>query len=363
LFWVPPIRGAVYWGPGYVGWVYTPTYVSWVPLAPREIYYGHGYYGPHSVNITRVNVTNINVTNVVYKNVHVHNSVTVLHHDTFVDGKQRDAHVKENPFLKEKIHVGRPDIKPERPTLMPAVRDIPDRKRPPEKVREIRVKETKEKRPLVKQRTDSVLTPGRTPRQMEVKGNEVKPYVQKNEPVKKTVPPERTGTPKEVKPAERTTGKPAETRPTQREPEKTREVNPAERAPERTPPVRTPDVKPPEKGRVEGPREVKPPESRTQPTPSRPQDVKPPERTPQGNQKEYGPAGRPQGKGQEQGPAGREIEKPQEQRPQGREMERPQNGRTLGERKSTPREAKSDQRKVDPSENSGRGRNQAGRIL
>jgi hypothetical protein len=362
-FWVPPIRGAVYWGPGYVGWVYTPTYVSWVPLAPREIYYGHGYYGPHSVNITRVNVTNINVTNVVYKNVHVHNSVTVLHHDTFVDGKQRDAHVKENPFLKEKIHVGRPDIKPERPTLMPAVRDIPDRKRPPEKVREIRVKETKEKRPLVKQRTDSVLTPGRTPRQMEVKGNEVKPYVQKNEPVKKTVPPERTGTPKEVKPAERTTGKPAETRPTQREPEKTREVNPAERAPERTPPVRTPDVKPPEKGRVEGPREVKPPESRTQPTPSRPQDVKPPERTPQGNQKEYGPAGRPQGKGQEQGPAGREIEKPQEQRPQGREMERPQNGRTLGERKSTPREAKSDQRKVDPSENSGRGRNQAGRIL
>jgi hypothetical protein len=37
--WVPPVRGAVYWGPGYVGWVYTPTYVAWVPLAPRETYY------------------------------------------------------------------------------------------------------------------------------------------------------------------------------------------------------------------------------------------------------------------------------------------------------------------------------------
>ena len=36
--WVPPVRGAVCWGPGYVGWVTTPTHVSWVPLAPREVY-------------------------------------------------------------------------------------------------------------------------------------------------------------------------------------------------------------------------------------------------------------------------------------------------------------------------------------
>ena len=36
-FWVPPARGAAYWGPGYVGWVSTPTYVAWVPLAPGEI--------------------------------------------------------------------------------------------------------------------------------------------------------------------------------------------------------------------------------------------------------------------------------------------------------------------------------------
>ena len=57
--WVPPARGAVYWGPGFVGWVRTPTYVSWVPLAPGEIYYGHGNYGPHSVNVTQVSITHI----------------------------------------------------------------------------------------------------------------------------------------------------------------------------------------------------------------------------------------------------------------------------------------------------------------
>ena len=38
--WVPPARSDVYWGPGSVGWIHTPTYISWVPLAPREIYYG-----------------------------------------------------------------------------------------------------------------------------------------------------------------------------------------------------------------------------------------------------------------------------------------------------------------------------------
>jgi hypothetical protein len=46
-----------------------------------------------------------------------------------------------------------------------------------------------------------------------------------------------------------------------------------------------------------------------------------------------------------------------------RNMERPQNGRTLGQRTNTPREAKSDEKGDDSSENSGRIRGQAGRIL
>ncbi|OGP53922.1 MAG: hypothetical protein A2162_03860, partial [Deltaproteobacteria bacterium RBG_13_52_11b] len=327
-FWVPPIRGAVYWGPGFVGWVYTPTYVSWVPLAPREIYYGHGHYGPHSVNITKVNVTNINVTKIVYKNVHVHNSVTVLHHDTFVRGKHMDVKVKENPFLREKINIGRPDIKPEKPTRMPAVREIPDRKRPPEKVRQIQVKETQERRPLAKQRNDSVLTPGKPPKQLEVKGKEVKPYEQRSEPtrggrtpekrIEKPTSPERTGSPKEYKAPERTTGKPTETtKPLERGTEKTREYKPAERGLERPR-----DVKPTEKGGVEKPREYKSPEGGSQKSPSRPQgreierpqDVRPPERNPQGKQRDLGPAEGSPGRSREKGPTGRGIEKPKDDR-------------------------------------------------
>ena len=158
-FWVPPVRGTVYWGPGFVGWVYTPTYVSWVPLAPREIYYGHGYYGPHSVNITNVNITNINVNKIVYRNVHVQNSVTIIHHDTFITGKHVDINVRENPFVANKIHVGRPDIRREKATSMPIIKDIPQKDRPPERIRDLHVKELKEKRPLVKERNVSVLNP------------------------------------------------------------------------------------------------------------------------------------------------------------------------------------------------------------
>jgi hypothetical protein len=164
--WVPPARGAVYWGPGFVSWVYTPDYVAWVPLAPREIYYGYGYYGPHSVNITNVNITNIRVKK-VYKNVYVNNAVTVIHRDTFVRGrKDGSVHVKENPFLKEKISVGRPAIEPVRETRRPDLREIKSRKQPPMRIREVKVEERKKQRPLVQKRTYSVLNPGSQTREM-----------------------------------------------------------------------------------------------------------------------------------------------------------------------------------------------------
>ncbi|MBE0428204.1 MAG: FecR domain-containing protein, partial [Nitrospirae bacterium] len=111
-FWVPPAVHDVFWGPGFVAWINMPTYISWVPLAPGEIYYGHGHYGRHSVNITKVNVTNINVTN-VYLNSKVAHAVTVVHHDNFAKG----IHVKvtnapANPFLAgSKLSAGRPSIK------------------------------------------------------------------------------------------------------------------------------------------------------------------------------------------------------------------------------------------------------------
>jgi hypothetical protein len=166
--WVPPSRGAVYWGPGYVGWVHTPTYVAWVPLAPREIYYGYGYYGPHSVNIINVNVNRV-VVKEVYRNVHVHNSVTIVHNETFLRGKKVDVNVRENPFLKEKINIGRPQIKPEKVTRMPVMKDIPHDKEPPGKVREVKASQIKQERGFVKERDRSVFSPDSSQRNLPVR--------------------------------------------------------------------------------------------------------------------------------------------------------------------------------------------------
>jgi len=166
-FWVPPARGDVYWSPGYVGWVRTPTYVAWIPLAPREIYYGHGNYGKHSVNLLNVNINTIVVKD-RYRHVRVHNAVTTVHHDTFVRGRHVDFKVKENPFLREKINIGRPDIKPERESRMAVVRDIPRAKEPPKKVKEIKVREIRESRPMVRDREKSAFSHDKPDRQMKV---------------------------------------------------------------------------------------------------------------------------------------------------------------------------------------------------
>ncbi len=251
--WVPPLRGAVYWGPGYVGWVYTPTYVAWVPLAPREIYYGHGYYGPHSVNITNVNITNIQVNNIVYKNVNVNNAVTVVHNETFVKGKVVNTKINENPFRTHQVSVGRPEIKPEHATRMPVVKEIPDAKRPPQAIREVRVKELKEQRPLVKEKNASVLRPEAPPKEMTVKMKEGAP-----------------GKVREVKPTSQ--GRPPTPAPAQKPTDKTREAKQPTLTPAPAPKQseKTREAKQPERGVVK-PQEQRPPEKSIQPpTPSRP---------------------------------------------------------------------------------------------
>jgi hypothetical protein len=78
--WVPPFRHAAIWNPGAVAWNIGTTYVSWVPLAPGEIYYGHGYYGPQSVNINRVNVT---IQKNAYINAQVKDAVVTIYKDSF----------------------------------------------------------------------------------------------------------------------------------------------------------------------------------------------------------------------------------------------------------------------------------------
>ena len=156
-FWVPPPRGEVYWGPGYVGWVRTADHVAWVPLAPREVYYGRGDYGPHSVDIRKRDRREINITNITYRNVQVNNSVTVINHNTFVTGRREAVNVKQNLFLTEKVNIGSPEIKPERASFAPVVKTIQPARLPPQHVNKIEVKELKQRRSLVKEPDKSVI--------------------------------------------------------------------------------------------------------------------------------------------------------------------------------------------------------------
>ena len=170
--WVPPAAGDAYWSPGYVGWVRTPEYVSWVPLAPREIYYGRGYYGSQSVNITNVNITQVNVTN-VYKNVFISNGVTVVSRNSFNTASPTVVNVNKNIiqqkiFVKNNISVGAPEIKPTRASYFVSARPIPASKLPPQSVRNIRMGELKQSRPIIREPDKSVLQHGGKSQKLQV---------------------------------------------------------------------------------------------------------------------------------------------------------------------------------------------------
>jgi len=393
--WVPPARGAVYWGPGFVGWVHTPTYVSWVPLAPGEIYYGHGYYGPHSVNVTQVNITHIDVHKIVYKNVRVQNAVTVVHHDTFVKGRQVEVKVRENPFLKEKISLGRPDIKPEKATVMPMIKEIPQRRRPPEPIREIKVKELKQERPLVREKGASVLKPDSPPRRMPVKPTEKTRVERAKEirPTEKGIEKPREFKPSErgvekTKPAQEGMEKLKELKPTEKGIEKPKEFKPAERGVEKPKEVKPPEkgiekLRPPEKGaekpglvekRIEKPKEFKPPEKGVgEPKETKPADsgVKPREFRPAEKgvekrgavergvekSKEFKPAEKagerpkevkPPEKGTEKPrPVEKGVEKPRELKPAERAVEKPKEVKPVQKEADKPREIRPPEKGVE----------------
>jgi len=169
-FWVPPAVNAVFWSPGFVAWIQTPTYVSWVPLAPREIYYGHGHYGPHSVNVTKVNIKTVNITN-VYVNSRVTNAVTLVHRDTFLTGKHaRVVNAPANPFTgRVKVSPGRPDLRPVKATYAPIpTKAIPQRALPSKGVIEKGKIWGMGKRPVAVKENISVFT-GKTVSAMPVK--------------------------------------------------------------------------------------------------------------------------------------------------------------------------------------------------
>lgn len=109
--WVPPVPRVVFWNPGAVAWYMGPSTISWVPLAPGEIYYGHRHYGPHSMVINR----NVHIERNVYINAKVKNAVVTIHKDRFLKHDKREpirvVHT-ENPFVGKGKVSGPPTEKP-----------------------------------------------------------------------------------------------------------------------------------------------------------------------------------------------------------------------------------------------------------
>lgn len=146
--WVPPARGDVFWGPGYVGWVSTGSQVGWVPLAPRETYYGHGQYGRHSVNVPRGDVRTVNVT---YRNVTVNHAVTVVNRDGFIRGTGRHEAARDNAFRTTTQFVSRPEVRPTaREARMPIVKPVVSQHQAPQ-VQRPPVRELRDRYPLLRQ--------------------------------------------------------------------------------------------------------------------------------------------------------------------------------------------------------------------
>ncbi len=126
--WVPPTRGDVYWGPGYVGWYSTGSHVGWTPLAPGEIFYGRRNYGRHSAIITNVN---INPTNITYRNRSNAGGLTVMQRNDFLRGRTVIQQPSRNASISVSVSVGSPRIQPLRETRMPIIRETPPRVAPP----------------------------------------------------------------------------------------------------------------------------------------------------------------------------------------------------------------------------------------
>lgn len=231
--WVPPVRGDVFWSPGYVAWVYTSDYVSWVPLAPREIYYGYGHFGRFSVNIVNVNINTV-VVDRTFRNASVRDAVVIFDRAAFLSGRPASVTVRENPFFTQRISVGRPLITPERATRIPVFRDIPAAKQPPRVVREIQVKELLQRRPIVKERAGSVLQPQAPQRTMplriykEPRGAESRTFIEKGASPgreRRTGPAERQQRPAVERPKEQKRELPLE-RPQRQDMERSKERRP-----------------------------------------------------------------------------------------------------------------------------------------
>lgn len=126
--WVPPTRGDVYWGPGYVGWYTAGNNVGWTPLAPGEIYTGRRYYGSQSRIISNTNNT---ANTVVYRNRNNRGGLTVVQHNDFLRGRTVVQQPSRNTSVSLSVSIGSPRIQPLRETRMPIIKQTPPRVAPP----------------------------------------------------------------------------------------------------------------------------------------------------------------------------------------------------------------------------------------
>lgn len=54
------------WYPGRVAWIYSGSYIGWVPLAPHEPYYCYRRWGPRSIVVKNVDISDVNIERYEY---------------------------------------------------------------------------------------------------------------------------------------------------------------------------------------------------------------------------------------------------------------------------------------------------------
>ena len=126
--WVPPARGDIFWGPGYVGWYHNGSHVGWTPLAPGETFYGHRNYGRHSINISN---SSINTAAVEYKNRMVRGGLSILLQNDFLKGRVIFQKPSNAAAVSVSVSPGSPRIQPLRETRIPIIKQTPPRVAPP----------------------------------------------------------------------------------------------------------------------------------------------------------------------------------------------------------------------------------------
>lgn len=213
--WIPPLRGDVYWGPGYVGWYTIGDTIAWTPLAPGEFFYGYGNYGQFSVNVTNVVVNN---TTIVYRNAGHRGGMSGVRRDDFVRGVYKPHTPPQDRKHIPVISAGSPRI----PGIRDQRRGGDRRDTPPQRVeqrpaqplpREMKsLPELQQRFPRISPRTIPGRTPGSTPGYVPERPAVQQPAGdtrQRTEPAVRQAQPERREIQQHSEPAVRIPSQPA----------------------------------------------------------------------------------------------------------------------------------------------------------